>query len=61
MYHEQFRQSMKQNQEWGLQSASDYDEYKRVWLETNFYLFTITAIVSVLHSLFEFLAMKNDI
>jgi hypothetical protein len=32
-----------------------------VWLETNFYLFTVTAIVSVLHSLFEILAFKNDI
>jgi hypothetical protein len=32
-----------------------------VWLETNFYLFAVTAVVSVLHSLFECLAFKNDI
>lgn len=61
LYHEMFRQSQKQNQDWGLQSPSDYDEYKRVWLETNFYLFALTMVVSVLHSLFECLAFKNDI
>jgi len=45
----------------GLLKDSDYDEYKRIWLETDPILFTVTAIVSVLHTLFEFLAFKNDI
>lgn len=45
----------------GLLQPSDYDEYKRIWLETDPILFTVTAVVSVLHSVFEFLAFKNDI
>ena len=45
----------------GLLKPSDYDEYKRIWLETDPILFGVTAVVSVLHSLFEFLAFKNDI
>ena len=38
-----------------------FDEYKRMWLETNPYLFAVTAIVSVLHTVFEFMAFKNEI
>ena len=45
----------------GLLKPSDYDEYKRIWLETDPILFTVTAIVSLLHTCFEFFAMKNDI
>ena len=45
----------------GLLQDSDYEEYKRIWLETDPILFTVTAVVSVLHSVFEFLAFKNDI
>lgn len=45
----------------GLLKDSDYDEYKRIWLETDPILFTVTAFVSVFHSLFEFLAFKNDV
>lgn len=45
----------------GLLKDSDYDEYKRIWLETDPILFTVTAIVSIFHTLFEFLAFKNDI
>lgn len=45
----------------GLLKPSDYDEYKRIWLETDPVLFSVTAIVSILHTLFEFLAFKNDI
>ena len=45
----------------GLLQDSDYQEYKRIWLETDPILFTVTAVVSVLHSVFEFLAFKNDI
>ena len=42
-------------------SADMFDEYKRIWLETDPILFTVTAIVSCLHTVFEFLAMKNEI
>ncbi|KAK4394288.1 Cleft lip and palate transmembrane protein 1 [Sesamum angolense] len=33
----------------------------RVFLEGNPYLLAVTMVVSVLHSIFDFLAFKNDI
>jgi hypothetical protein len=39
----------------------DLDEMKRMWLETDKVLLTVTMIVSFLHSIFEILAFKNDI
>ena len=44
-----------------MQGPAEYDEYKRIWLETDPILFIVTAVVSCLHSLFEILAFKNDI
>ncbi|XP_014230765.1 cleft lip and palate transmembrane protein 1 [Trichogramma pretiosum] len=40
---------------------SDQDLIKEALLETNIYLIGATMVVSVLHSIFEFLAFKNDI
>lgn len=34
---------------------------KRIFVETNIYLMTVTMIVSCLHSVFEVLAFKSDI
>lgn len=34
---------------------------KRIWVETDPILMTVTMIVSCLHSVFEVLAFKNDI
>ncbi|KAI8994572.1 cleft lip and palate transmembrane protein 1-domain-containing protein [Pilobolus umbonatus] len=45
----------------GGMSASDIDEVKRMFLETNPVLLGTTIAVSLLHSLFEMLAFKNDI
>ena len=42
-------------------STSDFEELKRMMLETNPVLLGTTMVVSMLHSLFEFLAFKNDI
>lgn len=39
----------------------DLDEMKRIWVETDPILMTVTMIVSCLHSVFEVLAFKNDI
>merc|ERR1739844_79716 len=39
----------------------DQDSIKEAFLETNFYLLVITFVVSIVHSIFEFLAFKNDI
>ncbi|KAF7380979.1 hypothetical protein HZH68_015854 [Vespula germanica] len=40
---------------------TDQDTLKETLLETNPYLLGLTIIVSILHSVFEFLAFKNDI
>ncbi|XP_070577187.1 putative lipid scramblase CLPTM1 [Ptychodera flava] len=39
----------------------DQDSLKKAFLETNPYLLGLTIIVSIVHSIFEFLAFKNDI
>ncbi|GMT17825.1 hypothetical protein PFISCL1PPCAC_9122, partial [Pristionchus fissidentatus] len=42
-------------------SGRDQDAVKRALVETNPYLLAITVVVSLLHTVFEFLAFKNDI
>ncbi|KAK3593434.1 hypothetical protein CHS0354_020196 [Potamilus streckersoni] len=42
-------------------SDSDQDSLKMAMLETNPYLLVLTIVVSIVHSVFEFLAFKNDI
>ena len=39
----------------------DQDSVKEAFLETNVYLLVLTFVVSIVHSVFEFLAFKNDI
>ncbi|KAI7863350.1 cleft lip and palate transmembrane protein 1-domain-containing protein [Spinellus fusiger] len=58
-----FDDSLKQqtNSALGGMSSSETDELKRMFLETNPILLGTTLAVSLLHSLFEFLAFKNDI
>ena len=41
--------------------GSEFEEFKRVLVDTNIYLLSTTAIVSLLHTVFEGLAFKNDI
>ncbi|KAK2831225.1 hypothetical protein Q7C36_016311 [Tachysurus vachellii] len=43
------------------QSDEDQDSIKVALLETNPYLLGLTIVVSIVHSVFEFLAFKNDI
>ncbi|XP_064600174.1 putative lipid scramblase CLPTM1 isoform X2 [Liolophura sinensis] len=43
------------------ESDEDQDSLKTTFLETNPYLLALTIIVSIIHSVFEFLAFKNDI
>lgn len=45
---------------YGLASG-DMDEMKRMYLETDTILLSVTMIVSLLHTVFEMLAFKNDI
>lgn len=39
----------------------DTNEMKRMWIETDKILLSVTFVVSCLHSVFEMLAFKNDI
>jgi hypothetical protein len=45
----------------GLAQDGETDEVKRIFLEGNPYLLALTMVVSMLHSVFDFLAFKNDI
>ncbi|KAF8313464.1 cleft lip and palate transmembrane 1 [Clavulina sp. PMI_390] len=45
----------------GGSASSEIDEVKRMFMETNPILLIVTAIVSVLHMLFEFLAFAADV
>jgi hypothetical protein len=40
---------------------NEFDEIKRMILETNPYLLGLTIVVSLLHTIFDFLAFKNGI
>jgi Cleft lip and palate transmembrane protein 1 (CLPTM1) len=51
----------QQNSPMGGATAQEMDEMKRMLLETNPILLGTTIVVSILHSLFEFLAFKNGI
>ena len=62
-------EGMKQNQRQAASGGpmpaggdgSEFEEFKRVLVDTNIYLLSTTAIVSVLHMVFEMLAFKSDI
>jgi len=43
------------------ENDQDQDSVKEAFLETNIYLLVLTFVVSIVHSVFEFLAFKNDI
>lgn len=57
----QIDQSFQIHRSYGSMIDGEADELKRVFLEGNPYLLVITMIVSVFHSIFDFLAFKNDI
>ncbi|GAB4835476.1 hypothetical protein Ancab_000385 [Ancistrocladus abbreviatus] len=57
----QIDQSFQIHRSYGSMLEGEADELKRVFLEGNPYLLVITMVVSMLHSIFDFLAFKNDI
>ncbi|KAJ3675504.1 hypothetical protein LUZ60_004546 [Juncus effusus] len=57
----QIEQSFQVHKSYGSMLEGETDEIKRVFLEGNPYLLGLTMCVSMLHSLFDFLAFKNDI
>lgn len=57
----QMENSFKLQEQWGMSSSSEADEVKRIFLEGNPVFLAITVAVSMLHSVFDVLAFKNDI
>jgi len=41
--------------------GAEFDEFKRILLDSNPYLLATTGVVSILHMIFEMLAFKNDV
>ena len=61
-------EGMKQNQRNAAEGnmpaggdGSEFEEFKRVLIDTNIYLLSTTAVVTVLHMIFEMLAFKSDV
>uniref|UniRef100_K3X6Q4 Cleft lip and palate transmembrane protein 1 n=1 Tax=Globisporangium ultimum (strain ATCC 200006 / CBS 805.95 / DAOM BR144) TaxID=431595 RepID=K3X6Q4_GLOUD len=57
----QMEQNFKNQQAAGTSTKKDTDKMKEMFIETNPYLLGLTVCVSLLHSLFDFLAFKNDV
>jgi len=53
-----FQEAIKQQ---GGGSAAEFDEVKRMLVETNSWFLALTGVVSVLHVVFEMLAFKSDV
>ena len=53
--------SWKLQQSMGTHSEADTESIKRILIEGNPYLLAVTAVVSLLHMVFDFLAFKNDV
>ncbi|KAG0571434.1 hypothetical protein KC19_VG011000 [Ceratodon purpureus] len=59
--YQQIDQSFQLHKSYGSMMDGEADELKRVFLEGNPYLLGLTMCVSLLHTVFDFLAFKNDI
>ncbi|CAI5736339.1 unnamed protein product [Hyaloperonospora brassicae] len=57
----QMEQNFRNQEASGTSSRRDTDNMKSMFMDTNPYLLAVTMIVSLLHSLFDFLAFKNDV
>ncbi|RQM16325.1 hypothetical protein DD237_003883 [Peronospora effusa] len=57
----QMEQNFRNQEATGASSKRETDNMKSIFIETNPYLLAVTVMVSLLHSLFDFLAFKNDI
>ena len=63
MMQTQMAAQYEQQSQWGMTSnnENDDDEMRRLLMESNPYFLGLTMIVTLLHTLFDFLAFKNDI
>lgn len=58
---EAFKQAQTNPGMGGSSSGTELEEFKRILVDTNMYLLATTVVVSILHTIFEMLAFKNDI
>ncbi|KAL7713711.1 Transmembrane protein [Entamoeba marina] len=56
-----FDESFNIHSQMGTLEENETDEFKRIFMETNIVLLVVTMTVTILHSVFDFLAYKNDI
>ncbi|KAF0700308.1 Aste57867_9121 [Aphanomyces stellatus] len=57
----QMGENFKNQQRMGTGSRKDADAMKKLFVETNPYLLGVTVVVSILHTVFDMLAFKNDV
>lgn len=57
----QFEETFKMQTAMGINTEEESDEFKRIFIEGNPIFLCITFAVSILHSIFDFLAFKNEI
>jgi hypothetical protein len=57
----QMEQSFSMQEKWGMSNSGEADEVKRIFLEGNPIFLALTVAVSLLHSVFDVLAFKNDV
>ena len=57
----QMETSWRKQEEFTGEEDQSNDLFRNMLLETNPYLLAVTAIVSMLHTVFDMLAFKNDI
>jgi hypothetical protein len=61
MLYSQMLQAFSMHENMGTMSTRERDDIKHLIVDTNIYLLGLTMVVSVLHSVFDFLAFKNDV
>ncbi|RHY28836.1 hypothetical protein DYB32_005669 [Aphanomyces invadans] len=59
--YQQMTQNFRNQQAMGTGTKKDSDAIKKLFIETNPYLLAVTVIVSILHTVFDMLAFKNDV
>eukprot|EP01029_Cantina_marsupialis_P028146 TRINITY_DN7750_c0_g2_i1.p1 TRINITY_DN7750_c0_g2~~TRINITY_DN7750_c0_g2_i1.p1 ORF type:complete len:643 (-),score=166.26 TRINITY_DN7750_c0_g2_i1:103-1827(-) len=57
----QFGMAFEMHEQWGTMPDNAMDDFKRILIDNNIYFLALTFIISTLHSVFDFLAFKNDI
>ncbi|RHY47715.1 hypothetical protein DYB38_010306 [Aphanomyces astaci] len=59
--YQQMTQNFRNQQTMGTGTKKDADAIKKLFIETNPYLLAVTVVVSILHTVFDMLAFKNDV